>query len=68
MKTIPIITQRLQYQLLLDHDLRKPEQVVKHMLCMQSQDFNQHLRAIASRCGCSREDIEDAYNNGLIVK
>jgi hypothetical protein len=63
-----ILTQRLQNQLLLDHDFQNPEQVVKHMLCMQSQDFKQHLRAISSRCWCSREDIEDAYNQWLIVK
>lgn len=63
-----ILHQRLHNQLLLDHGIHSPEEVVKHMLCIQSQDFNQHLRAIASRCGCSREDIEQAYNDGVIVK
>lgn len=68
MITKTILFNRLQNQLFLDHDFHNPEEVVKHMLCMQSQDFNQHLRAIASRCWCSREDIEKAYNNGSIVK
>jgi len=50
MNQISILSQRLQNQLLLSHDFHNPEQVVKHMLCMQAQDFTQHLRAIASRC------------------
>lgn len=35
---------------------------------MQSQDRNQHLRAIASRAWCSQEDILQAYNEGKIVR
>ena len=45
-----IVIKRLQNQLFLDHDFHNPEEVVKNMLCMQAQDFKQHLRAIASRC------------------
>jgi hypothetical protein len=35
---------------------------------MQAQDRNQHLRAIASRAGCSKDDIIKAYNDWLIVR
>jgi hypothetical protein len=38
------------------------------MLCLQSQDFKQAKRAIASRCGCGIQEIEDAYNTGQIVR
>lgn len=40
------------------------------MLCIQAQDFTQHKRAIASRAASniSQADIEQAYNNGKIVR
>lgn len=60
--------ERLSQQLLSDHKYHTPDQVVAHMLCMQSQDRNQHLRAIASRAWCTKDDILQAYNKGQIVR
>lgn len=63
-----IRTERLSQQLLSDHIYHMPDQVVSHMLCMQSQDRNQHLRAIASRAWCTKDDVLQAYNDGKIVR
>lgn len=40
------------------------------MTCLQSQDFKQSKRAIASRISpsCTEEDIHQAYNDGRIVR
>lgn len=65
---IDILTNRIQNHLLTKQDTLSLEIVVSHMLCMQAQDWNQHLRAIASRCWCTQEDIIQAYNDGLVVR
>lgn len=60
--------ERLSQQLLSNHTYHIPDQVVSHMLCMQSQDRNQHLRAIASRAWCTKDDVLQSYNDGQIVR
>lgn len=65
-QNIPL--QRLFHQLLDTKTWYTPQQVVEHLLCMQAQDRNQHLWAIASRAWCSKEDIIKEYNNGTIVR
>ena len=63
-----VVKERLKNHLLLDHDFQKPEEIVKRMFCVQSQDFKQHLWSIAVRCKYPIKDIENAYNNGSIIK
>lgn len=65
---IDILSTRLHNHLLWYHDSTLPHGVVQHFLCIQSQDRNQHLRAIASRAWCSQDDIIRAYNDWLIVR
>lgn len=65
---IQIVSSRLQNHLLIQQDKMLPHEVVQHLLCIQSQDRNQHLRAIASRSWCTQEDIIQAYNDGLVVR
>ena len=62
-----ILAARISNQL-LDLPLERPEDVVRHMTCIQAQNYTQHLRAIAARCGCSRSDIEQLYAQGKIVR
>lgn len=59
-----ILFSRLHNQGLWESSHMTPYEVIKHMMCIQSQDFNQHLRAIASRIGevATCKDIEQAYN------
>lgn len=63
-----ILLNRLNNQLLSHDTSYRPESVVSHLLCMQAQDRNQHLWAIASRSWCTQEDIIQAYNDWLIVR
>lgn len=70
-----LLSVRLANQLLTDENAissphTTPYEVVKHMTCLQSQDFKQSKRAIASRIPtwCTEEDIHQAYNDGLIVR
>ena len=46
---IDIVDRRLTHQLLYGDQKQSPVAVVRHMLCMQAQDRNQHLWAIACR-------------------
>lgn len=63
-----ILLNRLNNQLLSHDTSYRPESVVSHLLCMQAQDRNQHLWAIASRSWCTQEDIIQAYNDWLIIR
>lgn len=65
-----ILTERLHNQLLIDSWMKTPYEVVKHMVCMQAQDWGQSKRAIASRVAwwCRVKDIESAYNEWKIVR
>lgn len=65
-----ILSDRLHRQLISHHPHDRVEQVVQHMLCIQSQDITQSRRAIASRMpqpDCI-DQITQAYQQGLIVR
>jgi hypothetical protein len=64
-----LLNQRLRNQLLVDSTRRKPEQVVSWLCAMQAQDFSAAKWAVASRApGCQDGDVEQAFNDGLILR
>ena len=64
-----LLTKRLRNQLLVDSSRRKPEQVVAWLCAMQAQDFPAAKWAVASRApGCQDGDVEQAFNDGLILR
>ena len=64
-----LLTKRLRNQLLVDSTRRKPEQVVSWLCAMQAQDFAAAKWAVASRApGCQDGDVEQAFNDGLILR
>ena len=64
-----LLTKRLRNQLLVDSTRRKPEQVVSWLCAMQAQDFSAAKWAVASRApGCQDGDVEQAFNDGLILR
>jgi len=62
-----ILSSRISNQL-LSQCAESPLDVVHHMTCIQWQNYNQHLRAIAVRCGCKKQDIEKLYTDWHIVR
>jgi len=64
-----LLTKRLRNQLLVDSTCRKAEQVVSWLCAMQAQDFFAAKWAVASRApGCQDGDVEQAFNDGLILR
>lgn len=64
-----IINLRLYSQLLLNNQVKSPEDVVGHMCAMQAQDYLGSLWAVAVRTQSSSEkDIEQAIADGKIVR
>jgi Winged helix DNA-binding domain len=64
-----LLTRRLRNQLLVDSSRRKPEQVVSWLCAMQAQDFSAAKWAVASRApGCQDGDVEQAFNDGVILR
>ena len=64
-----LLNTRLRNQLLVDSTRRKPEQVVSWLCAMQAQDFPAAKWAVASRApGCQDGDVEQAFNDGLILR
>jgi hypothetical protein len=64
-----LLTKRLRNQLLVGSTRRKPEQVVSWLCAMQAQDFSAAKWAVASRApGCQDGDVEQAFNDGLILR
>jgi hypothetical protein len=64
-----LLNKRLRNQLLVDSTRRKPEQVVSWLCAMQAQDFPAAKWAVASRApGCQDGDVEQAFNDGLILR
>lgn len=64
-----IINLRLYNQLLLNNQVKSPEDVVGHMCAMQAQDYLGSLWAVAVRTQSSSEkDIEQAIADGKIVR
>ena len=68
--TTQILTQRLRHQHLIDAPLRrKPAQVVSWLCAVQAQDYPGAKWAIGQRIPGSQDaDIEQAFNDGLILR
>lgn len=70
MNTSDIIDLRLANQQLVDTKLNSPQEVVKHLLAMQAQEFAHAKWAIALRLpeGITDATIEKVYNDGGILR
>jgi hypothetical protein len=64
-----LLTTRLRNQHLIDGKRRKPAQVVSWLCAMQAQDYPAAKWAIGMRSPGSQDaDIEQAFNDGLILR
>ena len=64
-----LLTARLRNQQLIDSTCRKPAQVVSWLCAMQAQDFPAAKWAIGLRApGCQDGDVEQAFNDGHILR
>jgi hypothetical protein len=64
-----LLTTRLRHQQLTESKLRKPVQVVSCLCAMQAQDYIGAKWAIGLRApGCQDGDVEQAFNDGLILR
>ena len=64
-----LLTTRLRNQLLVESTRRKPAQVLSWLCAMQAQDYPAAKWAIGSRApGCQDGDVEQAFNDGLILR
>ncbi|HUQ88370.1 MAG TPA: winged helix DNA-binding domain-containing protein [Vicinamibacterales bacterium] len=64
-----LLTTRLRNQLLVESACRKPAQVVSWLCAMQAQDYPAAKWAIGSRApGCQDGDVEQDFNDGLILR
>jgi hypothetical protein len=64
-----LLTTRLHNQLLVGSTRRKPAEVVSWLGAMQAQDFPAAKWGVASRApGCQDGDVEQAFNDGLILR
>jgi Winged helix DNA-binding domain len=64
-----LLTARLRNQQLTDSRLRKPADVVSWLGAMQAQDYPAAKWAIGLRApGCQDADVEQAFNDGLILR
>jgi hypothetical protein len=69
MTTATILSQRLRNQKLSSPTLQRPVDVVRWMGAVQAQDFNGAKWALALRIrGATDKAIEEAYNNGQILR
>lgn len=68
--TTHILTQRLRHQFLIDTTQRRtPAQVVSWLCAVQAQDYPAAKWAIGLRIpGCQDADIEQAFNDGEILR
>ena len=64
-----LLTARLRNQQLVGSTRRKPDQVVSWLCAMQAQDYPAAKWAIGLRApGCQDADVEQAFNDGLILR
>jgi hypothetical protein len=64
-----LLTARLRNQLLVESSRRKPAQVLSWLCAMQAQDYPAAKWAIGSRApGCQDGDVEQAFNDGLVLR
>lgn len=59
---------RLIAQRLAPATTSSPASAVRHMTCLQAQDFRSGRSAVALRAGCAVTDVEAALNAGEIVR
>lgn len=60
---------RLRAQGISDINYKKPEDVVRHMLAMQAQDYNGALWSVGLRTDhCTQSDVEQAIRDRKIVR
>lgn len=66
---IELLTTRLRNQNLIDPKRCRPAQVVSWLCAMQAQDYPAAKWAIGLRSpGCQDADVEQAFNDGLILR
>lgn len=64
-----LLSTRLRHQQLVDSTLGKPAAVVSWLCAMQAQDFPAAKWAVGLRVrGCQDADVEQAFNDGLILR
>jgi hypothetical protein len=64
-----LLSARLRNQQLIDSTYRKPADVVAWLCAMQAQDYPAAKWAIGVRApGCQDGDVEEAFNEGLILR
>jgi hypothetical protein len=63
-----LLAARLRNQQLIETRRRKPADVVSALCAMQAQDFSAAKWAIGMRAGCLDMDVEQAFNDGLILR
>lgn len=69
MTNIEILRHRLQNQQIAETRFTKPEEIVSHLLAMQSQDFAMAKWAIGLRLpGTTEADIDKLFNEGRILR
>lgn len=69
METSEIIAHRLLNQQIAETKLKKPEDLVSHMVAMQAQDFSMAKWAIGLRLpGQTDASVEKAFNDGKILR
>jgi len=69
MKVADILAQRLINQQIAETKFKKPQEIVQWLGAVQAQDFSMAKWAIGLRLpGLKDADVEDAFNDGLILR
>jgi hypothetical protein len=69
MATLDVPNLRLQTQMVSDHRMKKPEDVVEFLVCVQAQDYFGALWALGLRIGNVTEpEMERAFIDGSILR
>ncbi len=66
--SLEIVAERLHHQHLSKPERKTPAQVVSWLGAMQAQDFPAATWAIGLRSGCNCADVEQAFNDGAILR
>lgn len=64
----PLLTARLRNQQLIESPRCKPAEVVAALCAMQAQDYAAAKWAIGLRSGCHHLDVDQAFDEGLILR
>lgn len=63
-----IARMRLQAQHIIQPNFKSPQEVVRHLVAMQAQDYPGALLSIALRSNCTRQEVEQAIEDRKIVR